>query len=88
MVSGKDDLAALIDEGSAKAARWAIETLDLKVEPADPSYLKIQALKAQAAQLLGALKARVDPAAMRGGTKDVVGETIRKRIEKAKAGGD
>lgn len=83
-----DDLPALIEQGSAKAARWAIETLDIKIVPSDPSYLKIQALKAQAAALLGALKARTDPASMRGGQKDTVGEVLARAIAKTKDAAD
>lgn len=89
-MTAPDDLAALVDEGAAKAARWAIKTLDIEIATADPAYLKVQALKAQAASLLGALKARVDPAAMRGGNKDAVGDVLSGAIarEKAKKGGD
>jgi len=81
-VSGKSDK---LDTGTGKAIDWAIEILDIKIAPADPSYLKIQGLKAQAAALLGQLGARIDPASMRGGKGDRVGEVLAQRLAKAKA---
>ncbi len=81
-MSGKSDK---LDAGTEKAIDWAIEILDIKIEPADPSYLKIQAIKAQAAALLGQLKVRVDPGGMRGGKGDRVGEVLAQRLKDAKA---
>jgi hypothetical protein len=81
-MSSKSDL---LDEVSEAALKWAKEVLGWSIERADPSFLKIQALKAQAAALVGQLKARVDPGGMRGGKGDRVGDLLKKRIAEAKA---
>lgn len=80
-MSTKSDL---LDEVSEAALKWAKEVLSWEVARGDPSFLKIQQLKAQAAAAATALKARVDPAGMRGGKGDRVGEVLAKRIEAAK----
>lgn len=75
-----------LDEAAGAALDWALETLKISVVPADPAYLKIQALKAQAAALVGQLAARIDPGSMRGGKGDRVGQVLAERLEAAKAG--
>ena len=74
-----------LDEATELALQWAIDTLKIATKPDESTYLKIQALKAQAAALVGQLKARVDPGGMRGGKSDRVGEVLAERLEKAKA---
>lgn len=77
-----------LDEGVDKALAWALDVLGWEIARGDPNFLKLHQLKAQAAALVGQLKARTDPAALRGGSKDVVGETLARRIEAAKAAAD
>jgi hypothetical protein len=79
------DTTEKLDEAADMALDWAIDILGIKIKPADPSYLKIQALKAQASALVGQLKARVDPSGMRGKRGDRVGELLAQRIKEAKA---
>jgi len=75
----------LLDETTAAALKWAKEVLSWEVDRGDPSFLKIQGLKAQAAALAGQLGARIDPAGMRGGKGDRVGEVLAQRLAEAKA---
>lgn len=82
-MSGKSDK---LDTATELALDWATEILRIKIEPADPSYLKIQAIKAQASQLIGQLKARIDPGGLRGGKGDRVGDVLAQRLAEAKAG--
>lgn len=81
-MSGKSDK---LDHATDLALDWATEILRIKIAPADPSYLKIQALKAQASQLIGQLKARIDPQGLRGGKGDRVGALLAERLAAAKA---
>ena len=81
-MSGKSEL---LDETTQAALKWAKEVLSWEIDRHDPSFLKIQALKAQAAQLAGQLGARIDPASMRGGKGDRVGTVLAERIAAAKA---
>lgn len=81
-MSGKSDQ---LDKATELALKWATDILEINIQPADPSYLKIQALKAQASQLIGQLKARIDPQGLRGGKGDRVGDLLAKRLADAKA---
>jgi hypothetical protein len=73
-----------LDETVVKALKWANEMLDIQISTSDPSYLKIQALKAQAASLVASISARVDPSGMRGARHDRIG-ALEEAIKNAKA---
>ena len=77
-----------LDEGVAKALAWALDVLSWEVARGDPNFLKLHAIKAQAAALEWQLKARTDPAALRGGSKDVIGEVLAQRIAAARQSAD
>lgn len=81
-MSGKSDK---LDEATEAALDWAKEVLSWKFERSDPNFLKLHAIKAQASALVGQLKARIDPAGLRGGRGDRVGEVLRQRVERARA---
>ncbi len=76
---------AELDRAVDEALAWARDVLSWQIARNDPAFVKIQQIKAQAAALVGQLKARTDPAALRGGQKDTVGDMLAKRIEAAKA---
>jgi hypothetical protein len=77
----KRNKADQLDEAADLALAWAISVLNLKVGHSDPNWFKVQELKAKASQLVGTLKTRVDPGAMRGGTEDRVGALLEKRLD-------
>lgn len=73
-----------LDEAAELAIDWAIQTLKQPIAPDDPYLLKKQQIKAQAASLVGQLKARVDPSAMRGNKGDFVGKILEDRLKAAR----
>ena len=77
-----------LDKAVDDALAWALDVLSWEVARGDPNFLKLHAIKAQAAALVGQLKARTDPAALRGGSKDVIGEVLARRIAAAKQAAD
>lgn len=81
-MSGKSDK---LDEATEAALDWAKEVLSWKFARSDPNFLKLHAIKAQASALVGQLKARIDPAGLRGGRGDRVGEVLRQRVERARS---
>ena len=81
-MSGKSDK---LDEATEAALDWAKEVLSWKFERSDPNFLKLHAIKAQASQLIGQLKARIDPGGLRGGKGDRVGAVLAQRLKDAKA---
>lgn len=79
---------AELDSAVAKALSWADDVLSWEIARGDPNFLKLHQLKAQAAALVGQLKARTDPAALRGGSKDTVGRMIEEAKARARAAAD
>lgn len=77
-------LSERTDKAAEKALAWAEDMLDLEIAPDDPRWIRVQQLKSRAAAIAAALKARVDPAALRGGTADRVGDLLNGRIRQAK----
>lgn len=54
----------------------AIETLEMKLEPKHPDFVKMKRLKAQAGATVAGILARVNPGDMRGQRNDRVGDIL------------
>lgn len=85
----KSDKPGKLDQAAELAIEWAIATLQRTMpEPGEDGYDvkafdKDQQRKAQAAALVGMLKARTDPGALRGAKVDRVDAILRSRLKRA-----